>query len=53
MIKKPYQYGIAAYQLVKLRILGFYYDFLDTCFSIKDFELCYMDSFYLAMSGTL
>ena len=34
-------------------MLEFYYDFLDTCFSRQDFELCYMDtdSFYLAMSG--
>ena len=53
MINRPYQYGIAVYQLAKLRMLEFYYDFLDKYFSRKDFELCYMDtdSFYLAMSG--
>ena len=53
MIKRPYQCGIAVYQLVKLRMLEFYYDFLDKYFSRQDFELCYMDkdSFYQAMSG--
>ena len=53
MIKRPYQRGIAVYQLAKLRMLEFYYDFLDKYFSRQGFELCYMDtdSFYLAMSG--
>ena len=53
MIKRPYQCGISVYQLAKLRMLEFYYDFLDRYFSRQDFELCYMDtdSFYLAMSG--
>ena len=53
LIKRPCQCGIAVYQLAKLRILGFYYDFLDKYFSRQDFELCYMDtdSFYLVMSG--
>ena len=53
MIKRPYQCGIALYQLAKLRMLEFYYDFLDKYFSRQDFELCYMDtdSFYLALSG--
>ena len=53
MIKRPYQCGIAAYQLVKLQMLEFYYNFLDKYFSRQDFELCYMDNdiFYLAMSG--
>ena len=53
MIKRPYQCGIALDQLAKLRMLEFYYDFLDKYFSRQDFELCYMDtdSFYLAMSG--
>ena len=55
MIKRPYQCGIAVYQLAKLRMLEFYYDFLDKFFSRQDFELCYMgiDSFYLAISGDL
>ena len=53
MIKRPYQRGIAVYQLAKLRMLEFYYDFLDKYFSRQGSELCYMDtdSFYLAMSG--
>ena len=52
MIKRPYQCGIALDQLAKLRMLEFYYDFLDKYFSRQDFELCYMDtdSFYLAMT---
>ena len=44
MIKRPYQRGIAVYQLAKLRMLEFYYDFLDKYFSRQDFELCYMDT---------
>ena len=53
MIKRPYQCGIAVYQLAKLRMLKFYYDFLDRYFSRQDFELSYKDtdSFYQAMSG--
>ena len=53
MIKRPYQCGIAVHQLAKLRMLEFYYDFLDKYFSRQDFELCYMDTdwFYLAISG--
>ena len=53
MIKRPYQCGIAVYQLAKLLILELYYGFLDEYFSRQNFELCYMDtdSFYLAMSG--
>ena len=41
------------YQLAKLRMLEFYYDFLDKYIDRSDFELCYMDtdSFYLALSG--
>ena len=53
MIKRAYQCDIDVYQLAKLLMLKFYYDFLDKYFSRQDFELCYMDtdSFYLAMSG--
>ena len=49
MIKRPYQCGIAVYQLAKLQMLQFHYDFLDKYFSRQDFELCYIetDSFYL------
>ena len=53
MIKRPYQCGITVYQLAKLWMLEFYYDFLDKYFSRQDFELCYMDTnlFYLEMRG--
>ena len=53
MIKRPYQCGITVYQLAKLRMLEFYYDFLDKYFSRNHFELCYMDTdlFDLPMSG--
>ena len=40
MIKRPYQCGIAVYQLAKLRMLEFYYDVLDKYFSRQDFESC-------------
>ena len=52
VIKMPFQSGIAVYQLAKLQMLEFYYDFLYKYFSRQDFELCCMDtdSFYLAMS---
>ena len=39
MIKRPYQCGIAVYQLAKLRMLEFCYDFLDKYFSRQHFEL--------------
>ena len=53
VIKRAYQCDIDVYQLAKLLMLKFYYDFLDKYFSRQDFELCYVDtdSFYLAMSG--
>ena len=53
MIKRPYKSGgIAVYQLAKLRMLEFYYDFLGKYFGTKDFELCYMDTdSFLEMSG--
>ena len=37
MIKRSYQCSIAVYQLAKLRMLEFYYDFLDKYFSRQDF----------------
>ena len=40
IVKRPYQCGIAVYQLAKLRMLEFYYDFLGKYFRRKDFELC-------------
>ena len=51
-ITRPYQCGIAVYQLAKLRMLEFYYDFLDKFCDRRDFELIQMDtdSFYMALS---
>ena len=47
-----YLCGIAVYQLAKLRMLEFYYDFLDKYVDRRDFEYCYMDtdSAYFAIS---
>ena len=52
-ITRPYQCGIAVYQLAKLRMLEFYYDFLDKYIDRSDFEYIYMDtdSAYFAISG--
>ena len=52
-IRRPFQVGIAVYQLAKLRMLEFYYDFLDMYFDRRDFELIQMDtdSNYIAISG--
>ena len=52
-IKRPYQCGIAMYQLAKLRMLEFCYDFLDKFCDRRDFELIQMDtdSFYMALSA--
>ena len=43
-IRRPFQVGIAVYQLAKLRMLEFYYGFLDRYFDRKDFELIQMDT---------
>ena len=50
---RPYQCGITVYQLAKLRMLEFYYDFLDKFCDRRDFELIQMDtdSFYMALSA--
>ena len=52
-IMRPYQCGIAVYQLAKLRMLEFNYDFLDYYFNRRDLELLQMDtdSLYIAWSG--
>ena len=52
-IDRPYQCGIAVYQLAKLRMLEFHYDFLDKFFDRRDYELMYMDtdSEYIAFSS--
>jgi len=52
-IRRPFQIGIAVYQLEKLRMLEFYYDFLDKYVDRRDFQLIQMDtdSYYMAISG--
>ena len=52
-IRRPFQIGIAVYQLAKLRMLEFYYDFVDKYVDRRDFELIQMDtdSNYMAISG--
>ena len=52
-IMRPYQCGIAVYQLAKLGMLEFYYDFRDKYLDWCDFELNQMDtdSMYITMSG--
>ena len=52
-IKRPFQVGIAVYQMAKLRMLEFYYDFLDRYFERRDFELIQMDTDnkHMAISG--
>ena len=51
-INRPFQVGIVVYQLAKLRMLQFYYDFLDHYLGRRDFELIQMDtdSRYFALS---
>ena len=48
----PFQVGIVVYQLAKLRMLEFYYDFLDYFLDRRDFELIQMDtdSMYFALA---
>jgi hypothetical protein len=52
-IDRPFQIGIAVYQLAKLRILEFYYDFVDYFVDRRHFELIQMDtdSLYFALSA--
>ena len=49
----PLQVGFFVYQYAKLRMLLFYYDFLDKYIDRSDFEYCEMDtnSTYIAISG--
>ena len=51
-IDRPFQVGIVVYQLAKLRMLQFYYEFLDYYLYRRDFELIQMDtdSMYFALS---
>ena len=52
-INRRFQVGIAVHQLAKLRMLKFYYDYLDRLVDRKDFKLIQMDtdSNYQAISG--
>ena len=49
----PIQVGFFVYQYAKLRMLQFYYDFLDKYLERADFQLCEMDtdSFYFGVAG--
>ena len=49
----PLQVGFFVYQYAKLRMLQFYYDFLDKYLHRSDFKYCEMDtdSAYIAISG--
>lgn len=49
----PLQIGCFVYQYAKLRMLQFYYDFMDTFVDRRDFQYCSMDtdSAYMALSG--
>ena len=49
----PIQVGFAVYQLAKLKMLEFYYDFIDYYVDRSDFQYCMMDtdSAYLAISS--
>ena len=51
-INRPFQVGIVVYQLAKLRMLQFYYEFLDYYLDRRDFELIQMDtdSMYFALA---
>ena len=51
-INRPFQVGIVVYQLAKLRMLEFYYNFLDYYLDRRDFELIQMDtdSMYFALA---
>jgi hypothetical protein len=48
----PLQIGVAVYHLAKLRMLQFYYNFIDKYINRSDFEICQMDtdSNYIAFS---
>ena len=52
-ITRPYQCGIAVYQLAKLRMVEFFYDFVDKFCDRRDFEVIQMDtdSLYMALSA--
>lgn len=43
-IRPPFPVGITVYQVAKLRILEFYYDFINSYFHRRDFKLIQMDT---------
>ena len=47
------QIGVFAYQFAKLRMLEFYFDFMDKYLDRSDFQYCKMDtdSAYIAITG--
>ncbi|XP_071805255.1 uncharacterized protein [Asterias amurensis] len=49
----PQQIGLFVYQYAKLKMLQFYYEFLDKYIDRSDFQLCQMDtdSAYIAIAG--
>jgi hypothetical protein len=49
----PIHIGFQGYQLAKLRMLEFYYDFIDYYIDKRDYQYCMMDtdSAYVAISG--
>ena len=50
IITRPYQCGIAVCQLAKLRMLEFYYDFVDKFCDRREFEVIQMDTDCLFMA---
>ena len=50
-INRPFQVGIVVYQLAKLRMLQFYYDFLDHYVDRRDYELIQMDTDSMYFAG--
>ena len=53
VIKRPFQIGITVYQLSKLRMLEYYYDFLEKYLDRRDFELIQKDTDSLYMGKKL
>ena len=51
VIDRPYQCGIAVYQLAKLRMLEFVYDMMHVYFDPHEFIQTDTDSLYMALSG--
>ena len=49
-IRRAFQVGIAIYQLAKLRMLQFYYEFLDKYVDRWDFELIQIDTYSMYMA---